>query len=249
MSETEPSAYDYSYAVTAVTSGAFGVGTNLSWDSYQRDIYNQLNETLQKQANLLHQRAGVTAAEANALIEQRNAILAESRSKLSPFGRLYSEILKPSDNLPTLEKLLKQKGSLEAVLESVGKTRAVVNRLSVSMKIAGNGTVVLQVAVSAVLIAMTPPGQRGKVAAGQAGALIGGTSFGWSGAWAGCATAVTFLSPSLTIPIVGEVTEGGACLMGGIITGFGFGLLGSSWGQKSGEDVFSYVTHLHWIQP
>jgi hypothetical protein len=248
MSELKPSVYDYSYAVTAASSGAFGVGSNLSWDSYQRDVYNQLNEALQKQANLLRQRGAITAAEVDALVEQRNLILAESRSSLSPFGRLYSEILKPSTDLPTLAKLLAKNGSLVAVLESVGKTRAVVNRLSVAMRIAGNGTVVLQVAVSAVLIVIAPPERRGEVAAGQVGAVIGGASFGWAGAWAGCATAATFLSPSLTIPFTGEVIEGGGCLVGGIMTGFGFGALGSSWGQKAGDDAYGYVTRLHWTQ-
>jgi len=247
MSELELSLYNYSAAITTTTSGAFGIGSNLSWDAYQRDVYNQLNEALQKQANLLRQRAHIDAAEVGALVEQRNTILAESRSRLSPFGKLYSEILKSSADPPSLEKLLKQKGSLEAVLESVGKTRAVVNRLTVTMKVAGNGMIALQVVVSVVLIAMAPPKKRGEVAAGQAGAVIGGAGFGWAGAWAGCATAAALASPSLAVPFIGEITDGGACLTGGIISGFGFGMLGSSWGQKAGEDAYIGATRLHWI--
>ena len=48
---------------------------------------------------------------------------------MTPFGKLYSEVLKPANALPTLESLVERKGSVEAVLVSVGKTRAVTNRL------------------------------------------------------------------------------------------------------------------------
>jgi len=241
--------YNYSYAVSAVGNGSFGAGSNFAFDAYQRELYNQLNTTLQKQANLLRARGGITESEIRALIEQRNLILGEARNKLSPFGRLYSEILKPSTNLPSYEKLLAQKGSIEAIVESVGKTRAVVNKLSVVMKMGGRAGVVLQVVVSVVIVAQASPDQRGQVVAGQLGAVGGSALFGWGGAWAGCATAAALASPSLTIPIVGEVTEGGACLVGGLVGGFALGAAGGAAGEQAGEVVYQYVTRIRWTQP
>lgn len=247
MTKGDEKEFNYSHAYSATSNGAFGVGSNLAWDSYHREVYNQLNAALQKQAGLMSARGAITEPEARALVAQRNRILMESRNKLSPFGRLYSEILKPSSKLPNFDTLLAKKGSIEAVVESVGKTRAVVNRISIGMKWAGRSSVVVQVAVSAYVIAEAPPEQRERVASGQAGAVGGAALFGWGGAWAGCASAALLASPSLTIPIVGEVTEGGACLVGGIIGGFGLGSAGGILGQKAGEATYDYVTQLKWV--
>jgi len=241
--------FNYSAAFTSTANGSFGVGSNFAWDSYQRELYNRLNEALQKQANELRARGAITETEARALVAQRNLILSEARKPLSPFGRLYSEILKPSGQLPTYEKLLAQKGSIEAIVESVGKTRAVVNRLSVVMKYGGRAGIVIQIVVSAVIIREAAPGQRGRTIAGQAGAIGGSALFGWGGAWAGCATAAALMSPSLAIPLVGEGAEGGACLVGGLIGGFGFGALGGAGGQAAGEAIYDYVTQIRWTQP
>ncbi|WP_237476809.1 hypothetical protein [Lichenibacterium dinghuense] len=249
MAQPDQKQFNYSPAVTATGNGLFGLGTNLTWDAYQREVYNQANAALQKQARALMASGRITDAEARALSEQRNLILAAARDRLSPFGRLYSEILKPSGKLPSYDGLLTAKGSIEAVIESVGRTRAVVNRLSVVMKNVGRAGVALQVVVSVVLIAEAKPEDRGRVTAGQAGALGGSAVAGWGGAWAGYASAALLASPSLTIPIVGEVTEGGACLVGGLLGGFGFGLLGGWGGQKAGEEVYDLVTRIRWIRP
>jgi len=240
--------YNYTPAFTSVSNGAFGVGSNFAWDAYQRELYNQLNAALQKQARLMQSSGGISEAEARALIAQRNLILAETRARLSPFGRLYSEILKPSSQLPTFEKLLAEKGSIEAIIESVGKTRAVVNRVSVVMKWGGRAGIVLQVVVSAVIIAEAPPDQRVRTAVGQGGAIGGAALFGWGGAWAGCATAAALTSPSLVIPVVGEGVEGGACLIGGLIGGFGFGALGGWGGEAAATAAYDYVTRLRWTR-
>lgn len=48
------------------------------------------------------------------------------------------------------------------------------------------------------------------------------------------------------IPVVGKVTTGGACLVGGIAGGFGFGWLGHTLGQWAGEAAYDFVTDLHW---
>jgi hypothetical protein len=248
MADDDSDLFNYSPAYRAVANGAFGLGSNLTWDSYQRELYNKLNAALQDQANLLLRRGDITPAEAQALSAQRTTILLEARKPLSPFGKLYSEILKPSNNLPSFERLLVDKGSVEAVVRSVGKTRAVVNRLSVAMKIGGRGLVVFQVIVSAVVIAEAPSDQRGRVAAEEAGGLAGGAAFGWGGAWAGCASGVALLSPSLVLPVVGEIGEGGACLIGGLAGGFGLGAFGGWGGQKAGGAAYDYVTSLRWLK-
>lgn len=41
-------------------------------------------------------RGSVTSEEARQLVNARNALLVRMRSKLTPFGELYSEILKPN---------------------------------------------------------------------------------------------------------------------------------------------------------
>ncbi len=247
MAESEQNLYAYTPAYRAAANGAFGIGSNLSWDAYQREVYNRLNAALQKQATVLASRGDLTEADARALVAQRNAILAESRSRLSPFGKLYSEILKPSNDLPSFERLLANKGSIEAVVQSVGKTRAIVNRLSVVMKVGGRGLVVLQVVVSAVVIASAPADQRGRVAAGEAGGVAGGALFGWGGAWAGCAGAAALASPTLVVPVFGEIGEGGACLVGGLLGGFGLGAVGGLGGQAAGAAAYDYVTKLRWL--
>lgn len=245
----QPREFNYSSAVAATANGWFAIGSNLAWDAYQREIYNSLNAALQKQANMLRTRGVITQKEARALVEQRNLILAQARDRVSPFGRLYSEILKPSADLPQFEDLLARKGSIEAVVESVGKTRAVVNRLSVVMRSAGRAGVAFQIIVSAVVIIEAPAEQRGRTAAGQAGAVAGAALFGWGGAWAGCASGAALASPSLVIPVVGEVSEAGACLIGGIIVGFGLGAVGGAAGQGAGEFVYDYVTSIRWTRP
>lgn len=247
MNDNRDKQFNYSHAYSAISSGAFGVGSNLAWDSYQRELYNNINSALQKQAGLMSSRGAITQQEARALVDQRNRILMESRNKLSPFGRLYSEILKPSGKLPDFDSLKAKKGSIEAVIESVGKTRSVVNRISVVMKWTGRASVIVQIGVSAYVIAEADPDQRARVASGQAGASGGAALLGWGGAWAGCASGALLASPSLTIPIVGEVTEGGACLIGGIVGGFGFGTAGGVLGKKAGEATYDYVTRLKWV--
>lgn len=169
------------------------------------------------------------------------------RQQLSPFGRLYSEILKPSNNLPTLEKLVAQKGSVEAVLTSVGKSRAVVNRFAAVSRVAGPAMIVIQITVSAMVISSAAPEDRGRVAAREAGGVGVGVLTGWGGMWAGCAGLSALASPSLVIPIVGEVTTGAACVIGGIAGGAGAGWLGYLLGQWAGEATYDFVTEFLWI--
>lgn len=152
--------------------------------------------------------------------------------------------MKPSSKLPTLEHLVAQKGSLEAVLTSVGKSRAVVNRLAAVSRVAGPATIVLQISVSAMVIYSASPEERGRVAAREGGGAAVGMLSGWGGMWAGCAGLSALASPSLVIPIVGEVT---ACVIGGIAGGAGAGWLGYLLGSWAGDATYDFVTDFQWL--
>src|SRR5262249_58836881 len=112
----------------------------------------------------------------------------------------------------------------------------------------GGAGVLLEVVVWAVFFARAPPDQRLRTAVGQGGAIGGAALFGWGGAWAGCATAAALMSPSLAVPVVGEGVEGGACIVGGLIGGFGFGALGGWGGEAAATAGYDYVTRLRWTR-
>jgi hypothetical protein len=192
----------------------------------------------------------VTYEEARQLVEvQRNGMLLEIRKSLTPFGKIYSEILKPAKSLPTLDQLLEKKGSIELVLESVGKTRASVNRIAFVAKRAGPAGIALEMVMTVVIIELTPEDQRAAATAKQVGGLVGSASFGaaggWAGAWACSSAFVLAGSPTLAIPVVGEVTEGGLALVGGFIGFFALGSLGRSLGEEAGGNYWTLV-HTHW---
>lgn len=138
-------------------------------------LYQQ-NALFTRQANELLRHGLITNEQTRILVEQRNALVRDSRRSLSPFGRVYSEILKPSHDLPDRERLLLAKGSNEAILRTVGKTRALVNRLSISMSYVGRGAVALDLALSAVVIARASPEDRARIVARQAERSLGAPS-------------------------------------------------------------------------
>lgn len=82
---------------------------------------------VQEQADRLLLRGNITAHEAAALVDARNKLLLNMRRQLSPFGQLYSELLKPRATLKDFDRFLRQKGTIEAVINLVGKTRQVVS--------------------------------------------------------------------------------------------------------------------------
>lgn len=239
----------YSPAVQAGTQATYGVGTAYSWDAFIRQSYDQANRAINAQARLLTDRGNVSWMEARALVEgQRNALVMQMRNRLSPWGRIYSELLKPSSALPTLDQLVARKGSVEAVLVSVGKSRSAVNRFAATLRVAGPAAIAIQITLSAVIIAEAPPEERGRVTAGQGGAIAGGAVGGAGGAWAGCASLAAIASPSLVLPIVGEVTTGGACLVGGIAGAAGAGWVGAMLGERAGTSAYDLVTHFQWTK-
>lgn len=222
------------------------LAANMSWDGWCRLVYDRLNNGIQQQANTLLRRGNITFAEMHDLVEvQRNGLVVAMRKPLTPFGKLYSEALKPAASLPTAKRMLANKGSIEAVLVSVGKTRAVVNRIAFVGRAAGTAGFVLEIVMVAVVIEQAPPSERGRVAteeiSGATGGLAGGTGGYLAGGLAGAAWAGTWAAPTLVIPVVGEITEGGAILIGGIAGALFGGWLGHSGGKAIGHKAWTML--------
>ncbi|WP_233806780.1 hypothetical protein [Paraburkholderia sp. HP33-1] len=241
----------HSYAVKAseIVNIQFPVAANMTWDGYMRHIYDRTNALIQQQANKLLQRGNVTYEEAFRLVEvQRNGLILEMRRRLTPFGRFYSEALKASKNLPTLDGLLLKKGSIEAVLLSVGKSRSVVNRIAFVGRRAGPAGIVIEIVAIAVVIEKAPPNEKARIATEEIAGAIGGLALGTSGMWAGAATgaawAGTWAAPTLVVPVVGEIAEGGAIMLGGIIGG----VLGGWFGHDASKEAAGQIWRLASIQ-
>jgi hypothetical protein len=240
--------YSYATQTKEVTEIAFPAGVTFTWDSFWRAAYMKANVALQRQANLLIARGAVTLEEAKQLVEvQRNALVQEFRKPLTPFGRLYSEILKPSRKLPTLKELLQKKGSIEAVLRSVGGTRQAVNRLTMVTRLGGPATISIEVALSVVVVTLAPENERELVGSRQIGGAIGSVGGMLGGAWAGCASLATLASPSLVVPVVGEISTGSACFIGGVLGGLGIGAIGRWGGERIGEAVYWRLVGWDWL--
>jgi hypothetical protein len=108
--------------------------------------------------------------------------------------------------------------------------------------VAGPAAIVLEIGVTAVVIQTAPPQDRARIAARETGGLVGSVGGGLAGAWAGCATFAAFASPSLVVPIIGKVSTGGACVVGGILGGMGVGMIGRSAGEVAGEKLHEWST-------
>jgi hypothetical protein len=244
--------YEYSPAVKVVADATFSIAPHMTWDAFWRLIYDRANEALQRQANLLLRRGNLAFHEADALVNARNQLLLRIRARLSPFGELYSEILKPRASLKTLEQFVQQKGSIEAVLKSVGNTRQVVDKIGVVSRVAGPAAIAIEISLTAIVIQLADPEDQARVAAREIGGATGSVAFGMAGAWAGCAGFAAIASPSLVLPLVGEVSTGGACLIGGILGGIGIGFVGRKAGEAAGEaayHLYNEVSEFTWVPP
>lgn len=218
----------------------------MAWDAYWRMAYARADKVLQAQANELLKRGNITNSEFEGLVKARNTLVEEFRKPLSPFGKQYSELLKPASRLPQPSELLTKKGSVEAVLESVGKSRATVNRLSMVFRAAGPALLALDITITTVVVMKAPANQRGRTAAREYTGLGFGVAGGAGGAWAGCVSLAALGSPSLVLPVVGEVTEGTLCAVGGILGGLGIGWAGREAGKATGDTLFDFVATFRW---
>lgn len=244
--DTAQARYSYASRMSDVINVPGPLAANMSWDGWWRLAYDRADKLIQKQANDLLARGNITEAEARDLVEvQRNGLVIEMRKPLTPFGKLYSEVLKPASKLPTLESLVERKGTVEAVLTSVGKTRASVNKIAFIGRTAGTAGIVLEVVCVAVVIEQAPSDQRRRVAAeeigGAAGGFAGGSGGYWAGGLAGAAWAGTWTAPTLVIPVVGEITEGAAIIIGGIGGALFFGWLGHKGGKAAGHLLWALL--------
>ena len=238
--KTAPPRYSYAYRASDIVEVTGPLAANMSWDGWWRLMYDRSDKLIQKQANALLARGNVTEAEARDLVEvQRNGMVIEYRKPLTPFGKFYSETLKPASSLPTLETMIERKGTIEAVLRSVGKTRTSVNRFAFIGRTLGTAGFVVEIVSIAVVIELAPADQKGQVASEQIGGAVGGLAAGtggyWAGGLAGAAWAGTWTAPTLAIPVVGEITEGGAIIIGGIAGALFFGWAGEKGGAAAGS--------------
>lgn len=128
------------------------IAPGLTWDGFWRLIYDRVNAALQRQANLMLEQGRLTVAESRALVNARNDLLLRIRSRLTPFGELYSELLKPDASLRSFEQFAADKGSIEAVLRSVGRTRAVGDTMGVVSRVAGPAAIVVKISLTALVI-------------------------------------------------------------------------------------------------
>jgi hypothetical protein len=108
--------------------------------------------------------------------------------------------------------------------------------------------IVIQITLTAVVIVEAPPDQGRLVTSREIGGVVGAASFGSAGMWAGCFAFSAAVSPSLVLPVVGEVTTGGACLVGGLVGGLGLGWAGHQLGRQAGENIYNFATQMRWIQ-
>lgn len=239
-----PAEFLYSPAVRVTVEVPFSIAPGMTWDGFWRLIYDRANAGIQQQANLLLEQGRISVEESRALVNSRNDLLLRIRSKATPFGELYSEILKPRSSLKSFERFVAEKGSIEAVLKSVGKTRAVVDKIGVVSRVAGPAAIVLEISLTAIVIQQADPRDRSRVAAREIGGVVGSVGGGLGGMWAGCAGLATLASPSLVVPVVGEISTGGACLIGGILGGIGVGWLGRRAGESIGEGLYEITNDL-----
>jgi len=144
--------------------------------------------------------------------------------------------------LLVLNALLAKKGSYEEIIRASSQTRQSVNKIALIARISGPALITFDIVMTIVVVEEAPAHERGEVAAeqvgGMAGSIIGARYGGLGGAWAGSATFMLLASPTLVIPVVGEVTEGGAAFVGGVVGFFAGGLLGWGIGQNAAKELW-----------
>jgi|SRR5579859_714545 len=233
-------------AFTATVDISFSIAPTMTWDAFWRLAYNRVNAGFTEQAELLLKKGNFTRQEVSLLVDARNRAVVEFRKPLSPFGKLYSELMKPTNRLRNLDQLLEEKGNLQAIVRSVGKTRQVVNRIGIVSRVGGPATIIIEVTLTALVIAEAPENERGRVAARQISGATLSVASGAGGMWAGCAAGAGLVSPSLVVPYIGEITAGTACVVGGILGGLGLGWAGRKAGEAIGDKAYDTFTEFHW---
>jgi hypothetical protein len=235
----------YSESVRSAANATASEIGQLTYDSFIRKyVYQPAAQAISQQGEEFVRKGLLTRkTAAEWVVAQRNGLLTSIRDeKNTPLGRAISEYLKPRDNLPTTDGLLAKYAAknpkatteelYEAIILSGARTSGSVNKVSLRLRCGGLALIVVNVGVSAYLVAQAPPGQKGRLAARELGGLTGGIAGGWAGAELGCEAGA----------LVGVWFEGiGAvpgCAIGAIVGGFGLGWAASEAGSALGEWTF-----------
>ena len=120
-----------------------------------------------------------------------------------------------------------------------------INRIAFIDRTADTAGFVLEVVCIAVVIEQAPENNRAHVATEE---ISGRRRFGWRhrrllGGWPWRRRlGRTWAAPTLVIPVVGKITEGGAILIGGIAGALFFGSLGHKGGKSVGVPLWHLAT-------
>jgi RHS repeat-associated protein len=197
-------------AKTAAQGAAVGTGAQLLNDGIRRGQYQEA----------VSQLSGPGASAA------RKALQAETYKALSPIGQGMTDAAKAARVGQLAGK------TAEQLAESASRSSGAWNAIGGSAKVLGAAGVVVGAGMAVSNISSAPEGQRGRVAAGEAGSLGGGIGGGYGGAWIGGIIG-TFIEP-------GGGTAAGA-FIGGLIGGGG----GAIAGQKAGTAIYDKVEEDH----
>jgi hypothetical protein len=222
----------YSAPLQAFESASIYLGAESTWDSIVRDVYKAGAEAIRAQGQELVRTGQMTAEQAKVWTNgQRNALLQATRDETGPIGRAIAVAIKSKGkSVADLEAAGK---SAAGIIESAGKSNAIVNRVAVGMKFAGPALLVIGLGFSAYNIATAPPNERWRVTAQEAGTWAGALAGGWAGGETGGEVGAgigTFVEPG------GGTAVGGAA--GAIIGGIGGAIAGGWAGSKVGEYVY-----------
>ena len=190
---------------------------SLTWDAFHRTVYDAAAKNIHEQAMQLARQGALTPAELAQFVEQRNALKTATRSQLSPFGKRFSELLLPAKDFKSAQQLLDKKGSLDAVIKGLGKTRGWVNRIGIVGRFAGPAILVVQITFAAETVSEAPDDQKWRTGVGEAAEIGGGLAGGWYGFGMGCGAGA-----AATVWLFGAGAAVG-CGVGGLLGAAGLG--------------------------
>jgi hypothetical protein len=226
--------------LTPDASDYAGPGAVTTYDSVQRSKYLSRNKGIQAQTLDAIEDAAksgdVAAAEdaARAGVNARNASRATSQAKLSPGGRVLSEVVDRGWTWDMLEGKYKPTADpsdpfdiYRKIGSATGRSNRAMSFLAKFGRVAGPAALAYGLWDSANDIADAPPEERKEVACGEAGGLVGGSLGATVGTGLG-AVAAGFL---MSNPV------GWGAIALGMLGGMGGGFLGSRIGEDVGREV------------
>lgn len=237
---------DQSETVTASASSAVSIVDQLSYDAFVRRYVYEPGAAALTEAGGKFVRSGVMSSKeaASWVNHERNALLEDVReNRNSPLGREISEYLKPRSDFPEVPELFKKYAEKNpaaseeqiyfAIIKSGARTRASVNRWAVTLRWGGPVLTAVSVSFAVYIVAAAPREQRGRVAAGEVGALLGGLGAGWVGGWVGAKVGCE-AGGSLGVWFEGVGVIPG-CLVGAFVGSFGAAYAGAEGGRALAE--------------